>query len=113
MLNGLGMQLYTRSRRLGALDDLDRAIQVTEKVLEFILPDDGTRAGCLSNLSAYLYERLFQLESLDDFHRSRHAAEKVAAGLSENNLVRTNVFNASGAISCNSAVLSGDVGYLV
>lgn len=42
MLNGLGMQLYTRSRGLGALDDLDRAIQLTEKALELIPPDEAT-----------------------------------------------------------------------
>ncbi|CEO59703.1 hypothetical protein PMG11_04370 [Penicillium brasilianum] len=75
-LNILGKWFRERFERIGSMDDLNRAVEIAQRVLDCTPDDHPIRAGYLSNLSNWLGARFERIGSMDDLNRAVEVVEK-------------------------------------
>lgn len=76
MLNNFGIMLGIRFRRMGSLNDLNRAIEFVREAVDATPHDHPNRAARLSNLGSCLSIRSTQTASMDDLDRAVSVARE-------------------------------------
>ncbi|KAH7115654.1 CHAT domain-containing protein [Dactylonectria macrodidyma] len=71
-LQTLAIQLYRRYKRIGSMDDLNRAVEAADRALESTLPDHPDRAGQLNTLGSLLGTRFKRTGATEDLEEAIH-----------------------------------------
>src|SRR5207248_692643 len=79
LLNNLGSWLGRRFERTGAIDDLNRAIEVTDMAIQNTPPDHSDRAGRLNNLGSWLGSRFERAGAIEDLNRAIEITDMAVA----------------------------------
>ena len=83
-LLNLAAALQTRFKRVGSIEDLDRAIQMNEQAIQFTALDYPHRAMYLNNLGNALQEKFEKIGSMADLD---HAIEVKEEAVKSNQLI--------------------------
>lgn len=69
-LNNFATCLFIRYNRLGAVEDIDKAIVVNRDALALCQPGHPDRTMALNNLAAYYFTRYNHLGAMEDFNEA-------------------------------------------
>jgi hypothetical protein len=75
-LTNLGNWLGTRFEQTGLVEDLNRAVEVSDEAVTAIPLDHPDRASCLGNLGNWLGKRFKQTGVIDDLNRAVEASDE-------------------------------------
>jgi tetratricopeptide (TPR) repeat protein/CHAT domain-containing protein len=79
LLNNLGAMLRLRFKRTGAMDDLNRAVEIVDQAVRATPLDHPDRAGQLSSLGNLLGRRFERTGAMDDLNRAVEVADQAVS----------------------------------
>jgi Tetratricopeptide repeat len=96
-LDNLGIWLGTRFDRTKAVDDLNHAVEATDKAVKTIPSDHPDRAGYLNNLGIWLGRRFERTRAMDDLNHAVEASDEAVKATPSDYPYRANLLNHLGS----------------